>query len=72
VNRGAEEPVGSITIPKIAGCPKRENDGFVRLGVNLVFHLDVLKPPLPKRHVSDGAPGANAKKQMSLELDDWW
>jgi hypothetical protein len=27
-----EEVVSTITIPKIAGSPKRENDGFVRLG----------------------------------------
>jgi hypothetical protein len=72
VNRGAEELAGSIAIPKSAEGSKRENDGFVRLGVDVVFHLDVLKPPLPKGNVSDGAPGANAKKQMSLELDDGW
>ena len=62
----------TITIPKIAGSPKRENDGFVRLGVHVVFHLDVLKSPLPKGNVSDGAHGANTKKQMSLDLDDLW
>lgn len=61
----------SIAIPKIAESPKRENDGFVRLGEDVVFHPDVLKPPLPKGDVPDGAPGANTKKQMSLELDDW-
>ena len=61
-----------IAIPKSAECPKRGNDGFIQIGVDVVFHLDVLKPPLPKRNVSDGAPGANGKKQMSLELDDWW
>ncbi|NPT62481.1 hypothetical protein [Paraburkholderia elongata] len=72
MNSGAEEEVGSNAIPKIAASPKRENDGFVQLGVDVVFHLDVLKPPLPKGNVSDGAPGANAKKQISLELDDWW
>ncbi len=71
MNSGAEEVVGSIAIPNIAESPKRESDGFVRLGVDVVFHLDVLKPPSPKGNVSDGAPGANAKKQMSLELDDW-
>lgn len=59
-------------IAKIAGSPKRESDGFVRLGVDVVFHLDVLKSPLPKGNVSDGAHSANAKKQMSLELDDLW
>ncbi|CAB3780257.1 hypothetical protein [Paraburkholderia caffeinilytica] len=64
--------MGSIAIPKIAESPKQENDGFVRLGVDLVFHLDVLKPWMPKAAVSDGASGANTKKQMSLELDDWW
>jgi hypothetical protein len=72
VNRVAEEPVSSIAIPKSAEAPKQGNDGFVRIGVDVIFHLDVLKPPLPKGNVSDGARGANAKKQMSLELDDWW
>jgi hypothetical protein len=72
VNSGAGEPVCSITIPKIAEGSKRENDGFVRLGVDVVFHLDVLKPSLPKGNVSAGAPGANTRKQMSLELEDWW
>ncbi|MFM0030773.1 hypothetical protein PQR70_31620 [Paraburkholderia madseniana] len=71
MNSGAEELAGSIAIPKSALDPKREKDGFVRLGVDVVFRLDVLKPPSPKGNVSDGAPGANAKKQMSLELDDW-
>ncbi|MDT8843111.1 hypothetical protein ParKJ_37370 [Paraburkholderia fungorum] len=72
MNSEAGEPVGSITIPKSAEGSKRENDGFVRFGVDVVFHLDVLKPPLPKGNVSDGAPGANTRKQMSLELEDWW
>ncbi|MCI0148905.1 hypothetical protein KNO81_23785 [Paraburkholderia sediminicola] len=40
--------------------------------VAVVFHVDVLKSPLPKGNVSDGAPGADTKKQTSLELDDWW
>ncbi|WP_211708840.1 hypothetical protein [Paraburkholderia aspalathi] len=50
--------------------PERLDNGFIRIGVGVLFHLDVLKPPLPKRDASDGAPGANTKKQMSLELDD--
>lgn len=72
MNRVAEEVVDSIAIPKSGDGPQQENDGFVRIGVHVVFHLDVLKPPLPKRDASDGAPGANTKKQMSLELDDLW
>jgi hypothetical protein len=72
VNRVAEELVGSIAIPKNAEGPKWEKDGFVRIGVNVVFYLDVLKPPLLKGDVSDGVPGADTKKQMSLDLDDWW
>jgi hypothetical protein len=72
VNSGAGESVGSLTIPKSAVSPKRENDGFVRIGVDVVFHLDVLKPLLPKNHASDAAPGTVTKKQMSLELDDGW
>jgi hypothetical protein len=70
VNSGAGEPVGSITIPKSAEGSKRENDGFVRLGVDVVFHLDVLKRPSRRGDVSSGAPDANTKKQMPLELDD--
>ena len=72
VNRGAEELVGSITIQKNAEDSTRGNDDFVRICGDVVFHLDVLKPPLPKGSVSDSAPGANPKKPMSLELDDWW
>jgi hypothetical protein len=67
-----EELAGSIAIPKNAEGSRRANDGFVRICGDVIFHLDVLKPPLPKANVSDGAPGANATKQMSLELDDWW
>ena len=70
VNRMAEELVGSIAIPKIAESRKQESDGFVWLGVDVIFHLDELKPPLPKGDVSDGGPGANTKKRMSRELDD--
>ena len=54
MNRVAEEVVGSIAIPQSVEGPKRENDGFVRLGVDVVFHPDVLKPPLPKGNVSEG------------------
>jgi hypothetical protein len=72
VNRGAEELAGSIDIPRSAEGSRRGNEGFVRICDDVVFHLDVLKPPLLKAKVSDGAPGANAKKQMSLELDNWW
>ncbi|MGF7000147.1 hypothetical protein [Paraburkholderia sp. GAS32] len=72
MNRVAEEVPGSVAIPKRAEVSKRENDGFVRIGVEVVFHLDVLKPWMPKADVSDDASGVNMKKQMSLELDDWW
>lgn len=49
---------------------RRPNDGIVRIGVDVVVHIDVLKSPLPKGDASDGATGANTKKQMSLDLDD--
>ncbi|MGF6902636.1 hypothetical protein [Paraburkholderia sp. GAS348] len=49
---------------------RRPNDAIVRIGVDVVVHFDVLKPPLSKRDASDGAAGANTKKQMSLDLDD--
>ncbi|KAE8754028.1 hypothetical protein FSO04_42030 [Paraburkholderia madseniana] len=51
---------------------RRPNDGIVRIGVDVVVHIDVLKSPLPKGDASDGAAGANTKKQMSLDLDDLW
>jgi hypothetical protein len=70
MNRGTEELVGKTTVPKIDESPKQENDGFVRLGVDVVFHLDVLKRPSRRGDVSSGAPDANTKKQMPLELDD--
>ena len=64
MNKVADEVLGSIAIPK------RENDGFVRLGVNVVFHPDVLKPPSPKGDASDRASRAITRKQMSLDLED--
>jgi hypothetical protein len=65
--------VGSVAIPKSAEGSKRESDGFVRIGVDVIFHLDVLKPPLPKGDASDRAPaGASTRKQMSLDPDDLW
>ena len=71
MNSGAGEPVGSITIPKSAEGSKRENDGFVRIGVDVVFHPDVLKPRLPKGDVFDGVAGADTKNQMPLDRDHW-
>jgi hypothetical protein len=49
--------VGSVAIPKSAEGSKRESDGFVRIGVDVIFHLDVLKPSLPKGDASDVAKG---------------
>lgn len=72
MNGVAEEVVGSVAIPKSAEVSKPENDGFVRIGVEVVFHLDVLKPWMPKADEYGDAYGVNTKKQMSLELDDWW
>ena len=72
MNRVGDEVAGSSAIPKSAEGSKRENDGFVRIGVDVVFHLDVLKPLLPMGDASGGAAGANTKKQMSLDLDDLW
>jgi hypothetical protein len=64
VNRVAEQVVGSVAIPKSAESPKRESDGFLQIGVDVVFHLDVLKPTLRK------GVGTHTKKQMSLDLED--
>jgi hypothetical protein len=38
----------------------------------VIFHLDVLKPALPKGEASDGSAGVNTKQQMSLDLEDVW
>ena len=43
---------------------ERENGGFVRIGAEVVFHLDVLKPTLQE------GVGTHTKKQMSLDLED--
>lgn len=72
MNRGVGESFGSLTIPKSAVSPRRENEGFVRIGVDVIFHRYVLKPTLPKNHASDAATGTVTKKQISLELDDGW
>jgi hypothetical protein len=72
VNRVAQEGEGSGAIPSGGRAPEQGSDGFVRIGVDVVFHLDVLKPPLPNGDASGGVPGAGTKKQMSLDLDDLW
>lgn len=45
-------------------------DGIVRIGVGVIFHLYVLKPPLPTQNASGKVHRANTKEQMSLDLDD--
>jgi hypothetical protein len=72
VNRAAQEGECSVALPQSGLVPKQPNDGFVRIGGAVVFHLDVLKSPLPKGDASGGTPGANPKKQMLLDLDDLW
>jgi hypothetical protein len=70
VNKVMGELAGSIAIPKSALDPKREKDGFVRLGVDVVFHLDVLKLTLRNGDACNAPCNAKAKKQMSLDLED--
>ena len=70
MNEVAQGIEGNVAIPKRGHGPKQANDGFVRIGVDVVFHPDVLKPPLPKGDASDGAPGTNTREQMSLDLED--
>jgi hypothetical protein len=67
-------PAGEMgdAIPTTGHAPRPQPDGFVRIGGGVVFHLDVLKVTLPEGDASDGAAGANAKKQVSLDLDDLW
>jgi hypothetical protein len=72
VNRVAEEVVGSIAIPKNAEGSKQGNDCFVRICGDAVFHLDVLKLTLRKGDAFDAPFNAKAKKQMSLNLEDFW
>jgi hypothetical protein len=57
---------------KSDNAPKPGVDDIVKIGADAVFRIDVLKPTSPKGDAFDGAPGANTKKQMSLELDDSW
>ena len=68
VNRGAEELAGSIAIPKIAEGSKRENDGFVRPGVDVIFHLDVLKPPLPSEMYPTVLPAQTRRNRCRWSL----
>jgi hypothetical protein len=72
VNRVAQEGEGSVAIPASGRAPEPGNAGFVRISVDVVFHLDVLKPPLPKGDASGGVPGACTKQQMSLDVEDLW
>jgi hypothetical protein len=72
VNREAQEGECSVALPQSGLVPKQPSDGFVRIGGDVVFHLDVLKLPLANGDASDGGAGEKTKKQMSLDLDDWW
>ena len=59
VNKVADEVLGSIAIPK------RGNDGFVRTGVDVVFHLEMLKLPLPKGDASNGSWRKHEEKDVA-------
>lgn len=73
LNREPQEGECSVALPQSGLVPKQPNDGFVRIGGDVVSHLDVLKPALSNGDPSDGATDAKkATKQMSLELDHWW
>lgn len=72
MNKVAQDGEGSVAIPRSGHAAEHERDGVARIGVAAVFHLDVLKVTLPEGDASDGAAGANPKKQVSLDLDDLW
>ncbi|MFL9862209.1 hypothetical protein PQR72_41930 [Paraburkholderia madseniana] len=65
-----QEAKGNIAVSKNDQATKFQNDDFVRIGMDAVFHLDVLKPALPEGETGNGPPDAGSKKQMTLDLDD--
>jgi hypothetical protein len=70
--QAAQEIGGSIAMPEGGRRLGRENDGFARIRVNMILHLDVLKAGLPKEDASGGVLRVSTAKQVSLELDDLW
>jgi hypothetical protein len=70
--QGVQEIEGSIAIPESGRHPRHENDGFVRIGVDMILHLDVLKATLAKEDASGEAFSSSTSKQMSLDLEDLW
>ncbi|SOE98813.1 hypothetical protein SAMN05446635_6796 [Burkholderia sp. OK233] len=66
----AAEVDGSIAMLNSGDAPKLESDDTVRIGVDVVFNLDVLKPSLPTEPASGEVHRANTKEQMSLDLED--
>ncbi|MEZ0606557.1 hypothetical protein ACAX43_31190 [Paraburkholderia sp. IW21] len=72
MNRTPQEGNGSLPFPRPGNGLEQENDGFVRIGVDVVFHPDVLKTTVAKGRCTRRQSCASTKKPMSLELDDWW
>jgi hypothetical protein len=67
---GGQAIDGSTAIPESGRHPRHENDGFVRIGVDMILHLDELKATLPKEDASGEAFSTSTTKQMSLDLED--
>jgi hypothetical protein len=65
-----QEEEGSVAHPGSGFHAQRPDDGVVRIGVDAIFHLDVLKLTAPKVDGSDAPFGGKTKRQMSLDLED--
>ena len=72
MKRVAQEIGSGIASPESGNYGRAKNDGFVRIGVDMILNLEILKAALPKEDASDGASGAGATRQISLDLEDWW
>ncbi|MGF6851536.1 hypothetical protein [Paraburkholderia sp. CI3] len=70
MSEALQEAVGRSDVPAGGDHPAQEFDGIVSVGAGAVFHLDVLKAASLQRNASGEAPGANAKKQLSLDLNE--
>jgi hypothetical protein len=60
----------AVAVYRSGHTTKLQNDDFVRIGMDAVFHLGVFKPASAERDATGRYPGANPRKQMSLDLED--
>lgn len=67
-----QEGKENVAVSGNGHATKLQNDDFVRIGMDAVFHPGVFKLTSAERDATDRYPGANTKKQMSLDLEDLW